>query len=176
MAWESAQHAESRAVDAAPRKRRSPAGARSLDRRSDQSEFVAFGIAHDRGSSTGEVFPLTHFAPAERHDPLDRGVDVLNEYVDVETNLADLRLVDGLKVEEGSLIGAERLKAQPSRAIRPRLDDSAVEDGGPEGRDGAGIVAVDRDRSPCTLGHETIFSAPGAPTAVAGVAQSGARA
>jgi hypothetical protein len=81
-----------------------------LHRRSDQTELVAFGIAHDRGSSTGEVFPLTRLAPAERHDPLDRGIDVLNEYVDVETNLADLRLVDGLKVDEGSLIGAQRLQ------------------------------------------------------------------
>lgn len=133
-----------------------PEGRRS--RRSEQTELVALGVAHDRDSATRELLPFTRVAPAERHHPIDCGIDVLDDNIDVESNLVYLRLGDRLKVDERRLFGAERLKAQPTRAVGPRFDDVAVEDCGPETRDSSGIVAVDRDRPPCTVGHLTIFS------------------
>jgi hypothetical protein len=62
----------------------------ALERRSQQAELVAFGVAHDRDAAAVQLLASSGVAPTERNYPVYGSVDVFDENVDVEADFADL--------------------------------------------------------------------------------------
>jgi len=75
----------------------------SGSRRREQAELVPLGVTHDCDPTTRELFPRPRVRSAKSDDTLDRGVDGVNEDVDVDADLADARFLDWLEVDEGSV-------------------------------------------------------------------------
>src|SRR5439155_12010348 len=72
------------------------------------------------------------------------GIEVVDPDVEMQADLADLRLGNGLEVDHRSP-GAEGSEAEPS--VRLGLQ-RPVEQAGPEAGDGLGLAAVDGDLTP----------------------------
>lgn len=95
--------------------------------RGEEAELAPFWVVHDCDAPTGQLFSHTGVGSPNVENAPHRGVEVLDEYIEVDPDLADLRLLDGLEIHERSL-RTERLQAKPVRAVRARFDDRTVEE------------------------------------------------
>ncbi len=124
-------------------------------RRREKTELVALRVDHDGYLSSWKLLARAGVRSSECDDALHSGLELADEDVDVEAELADLPFWDRLKVHERS-VRRQRLQSQPSRAVESCFRDRGGKKLCPEPRQTPRLVAVDRDSPPegRFTGHE----------------------
>jgi hypothetical protein len=104
------------------------------------TEFVALGIGHDDDRTLGVVVSFTGEPSSQRGNELDRLLNLVHGDVEMNADLAHLRL--GNRLEHQSRLGiAAMAKINPAVLRRPRL---ATEQGTPKARHALRVNAVER--------------------------------
>jgi hypothetical protein len=68
------------------------------------AELVAFGIGEDDNNSLGIFVALSRISATEFNDPSSRGVHIVNGDIQMDADLAGLRLGNRLKVNARLLV------------------------------------------------------------------------
>ena len=68
------------------------------------AELVAFGIGEDDNNSLGTFAALSRISATEFNDPSSRGVHIVNGDIQMDADLAGLRLGNRLKVNARLLV------------------------------------------------------------------------